>query len=41
VFANDKDEIQKYMEELNEFARPLAERAMDHTIANAMKGKSL
>ena len=41
VKGDDKDEIQKYMEELNEFARPLAERAMDHTIANAMKGKSL
>ena len=41
VKGEDKDEIQKCMDELNEFARPLAERAMDHTIANAMKGKSL
>jgi hypothetical protein len=29
------------MDELNEFARPLAERAMDFTISEAMKGKSI
>jgi molecular chaperone HscA len=41
VEGEDKDLIQKYMDELNEFARPLAERAMDYTISEAMKGKQL
>ena len=41
VEGEDKDLIQKYMDELNEFARPLAERAMDYTISEAMKGKSI
>ena len=41
VEGEDKDLIQKYMDELNEFARPLAERAMDFTISEAMKGKSI
>jgi molecular chaperone HscA len=41
VEGEDKDLIQKYMDELNEYARPLAERAMDYTISEAMKGKQL
>jgi molecular chaperone HscA len=41
IEGEDKDLIQKYMDELNDFARPLAERAMDYTIAEAMKGKAI
>jgi len=41
IEGEDKDLIQKYMDELNEFAKPLAERAMDFTISEAMKGKSI
>ena len=29
------------MDDLNTFSRPLAERAMDHNISEAMKGKKL
>lgn len=39
VAGEDKDLIHKRMDELNDFARPLAERAMDKTISEAMKGK--
>ncbi len=41
VKGNDKDAINKAMEELNEYTRPLAERAMDFNIANAIRGKKL
>ncbi len=36
-----KDSIQLAIERFNNFSRPLAERAMDHTIAESLKGKSL
>jgi molecular chaperone HscA len=41
VQGTDKDLINKAMDELNSFSRPLAERAMDHNISKAMKGKKL
>ncbi len=41
VAGKDKDLINQRMEELNNFARPMAERAMDYTIAGAMEGKKL
>jgi len=39
--AEDKDAINKAMEVLNEYSRPLAEIALDHAINNALKGKEL
>lgn len=36
-----KDAIENAMEQLNTFSRPLAERAMDHTIRQSMKGKKI
>lgn len=39
--GNDKDLINKSMDELNEFTSPLAHRAMDVHIAEAMKGKKI
>ena len=41
VEGTDKDLINKAMDELNTYSRPLAERAMDHNISEAMKGKKL
>lgn len=41
VEAEDKDAINKAMDELNEFTKPLAHRAMDHNIALAMKGQKV
>lgn len=41
VDGEDKDLINEAMEQLNKYTHPLAHRAMDHTIANAMKGKKL
>ncbi len=41
VAGTDKDEINAAMEKLNNFSRPLAERAMDHNISKAMKGKQI
>ena len=41
VAGTDKDAINAAMETLNNFSRPLAERAMDHNISKAMKGKQL
>ncbi len=38
---DDKDAIQVAMDRLNEYTAPLAHRAMDETIANAMKGKMI
>jgi len=37
--SDDKDEIHKHIDELNEFTRPFAERLMDMAISKAMKGK--
>lgn len=39
--AEDKDRIQKTMEELNETSRPFAERVMDAALKDAMKGKKV
>ena len=41
IDGEDKDLIHSCMEALNEYARPLAERAMDKTISEAMKGKMI
>lgn len=38
---NDKDDIQKKIEVLNEISRPYAERVMDEAISTAMKGKTI
>jgi molecular chaperone HscA len=37
----DKNLIQKKMEDLNEVTRPFAERAMDKAVSEAMKGKKI
>lgn len=37
----DKDAINKAMEDLNNYSRPLAEKALDHAISGALKGKEL
>lgn len=39
--GEDKDLIQQRMEELNQYARPMAERAMDQSIAKAVAGKKI
>ncbi len=39
--AQSKDAIQAAMDDLNTYTRPLAERAMDHTIKNAMRGTKI
>ena len=39
--GNDKDLINKAMADLNDYTAPLAHRAMDVTIAEAMKGKKI
>lgn len=39
--VTDKDVINKAIQDLNEYTAPLAHRAMDQTIAKAMKGKKL
>lgn len=36
-----KDDINLIMQELNEYSAPLAERAMDHNISLALKGKEI
>ncbi|MFM2269086.1 MAG: hypothetical protein RL757_2527 [Bacteroidota bacterium] len=41
VAQNDKDAIQTAMNLLNEYTEPLAHRAMDATILEAMKGKKM
>jgi len=41
VDNKDKDQINKAMDELNEYTKPLAHRAMDYNIGNAIKGKKL
>jgi len=39
--GEDKDAINKAIEELNDYTAPLAHRAMDQTIAEAMRGKTI
>ncbi len=41
VAGEDKDAINKAMDELNTYTSPLAHRAMDFNIAEAMKGKKI
>lgn len=41
ITMNDKDLVQKKVEELNEISRPYAERIMDNAIAGAMKGSKI
>ncbi len=41
IAKNDKDEINKAMEALNQYTKPLAHRAMDVNISQAMKGKKI
>ncbi len=41
VEGEDKDAINEAMHQLNEYTQPLAQRAMDRTIAEAMKGKKV
>ncbi len=41
VEGEDKDLINKAMDELNEYAKPLAEIAMDNTISGSLQGKSI
>ena len=37
----DKDLVQRKIEELNEISRPYAERLMDQAVSSAMKGKTI
>lgn len=39
--GDDKDAINRAIEEINEYTRPLAQKAMDQTIAEAVKGKKI
>lgn len=39
--SNDKDIILSHIDELNAYTRPFAERLMDQSISQALKGKSL
>lgn len=41
VTMDDKDLIQKKIEELNDVSRPYAERIMDEAVSQAMKGKTV
>ena len=41
VQGEDKNAINQAMEKLNTYSAPLAHRAMDHTIAEAMQGKKI
>jgi molecular chaperone HscA len=41
VAGEDKDLINKEMQDLNEFSTPLAHRALDHNIGLAIKGKAI
>ncbi len=41
VDGTDKDAIQEALEKLNTLSRPLAEKAMDHHISDALKGKNV
>ncbi|TNE78692.1 MAG: Fe-S protein assembly chaperone HscA [Bacteroidetes bacterium] len=39
--SNDKDIILGHIDELNEYTRPFAERLMDRSVSEALKGKSI
>ena len=39
--SESKDVILKKMDELEEYTRPLAERVMDYSISETMKGKKI
>ncbi|MBK7408150.1 MAG: Fe-S protein assembly chaperone HscA [Saprospirales bacterium] len=39
--GEDKDLINRIMEEINDFTRPLAQRAMDFVIAESLRGKKI
>lgn len=41
IKMEDKDQVRLNMEELNQYSTPLAHRAMDVNIANALKGKGV
>ena len=41
VSGEDKDLINKVMDDLNVYTTPLAHRAMDHTISDSLKGKKI
>lgn len=41
ITMDDKDLIQKKIEELNDVSRPYAERIMDEVVSQAMKGKAV
>ncbi len=41
IVQGSKDEINKAMDELNDYSAPLAQKALDHNIAIALKGKEL
>jgi molecular chaperone HscA len=41
IAQGTKDDINLLMDELNEYSGPLAERAMDHNISLALKGKEI
>lgn len=41
LHSGNKDQIHKFIDELNEFTRPFAERLMDQAISHAMKGKEI
>ena len=41
IATDNKDDIQSKMQAFNEYTRPLAERAMDYNLAEALKGKDL
>lgn len=38
---SDKDAIEKVMHDLNEYARPLAQRSLDHNISESLYGKEI
>jgi len=41
IKGDDKDAINKAIEEINAYTTPLAQRALEHNIANALKGKNI
>lgn len=41
MVKDDKDAINQAVEEMNNFSRPLAERAMNHNISKALAGKKI
>lgn len=41
IKGTDKDAINTAMEHINEYTTPLAQRALEHNISNAMRGKNI